>query len=73
MFDNAAHLGHVHEAMESMNHSTASKDGIDHCMPIVVGAVFIIVILLGVVAYLLNTWQPKPGVRQKNKKSIKKR
>lgn len=52
MFTLFAHAGHSHEAIEGMT-------AIDHCMPIIFGAGFIITILLGAIVYLLATWQPK--------------
>lgn len=43
-------------------------ESIDHCMPIIVGAGVIIVILLCVIAYLLTTWQPKPAQKSSHNK-----
>lgn len=42
-----AHVGHTHD-ME-MN----GMSDIDHCMPIIIGAGLIIVVLLGIIAFLL--------------------
>lgn len=63
MFSTFAHAGHVHD-MKSMT----LGESIDHCMPIIIGAGIIIVILLGVIAYLLATWQPKPTPTAKKTK-----
>ena len=65
MFTTFAHAGHVH----SMQDMTMAQS-IDHCLPIIICAGIIIVILLAVIAYLLTTWQPKSS--QKTKSSKKK-
>jgi hypothetical protein len=43
---------------------------LDHCMPIIIGAGIIIVVLLGVIAYLLM--RGKPSVTPKAKPNKKK-
>ncbi|MNH58593.1 hypothetical protein D3C85_1007550 [compost metagenome] len=55
-----AHLGHSHD-MNSMDGTGAGS--IDHCMPIIVGAGIIITLLIGVIVYILSTWQPKSRTR----------
>lgn len=55
-----AHGGHSHD-METMSM-------LDHCMPILIISGIIIALLLGVIAYLLTTWQPK---QQNNNKKNK--
>lgn len=61
MFHLLAHAGHSHD-MNSMN-------AIDHCMPILVTAGLVILVLLGVIVYFLSEWQPKkPSSKKKNKK-----
>jgi fructose-specific phosphotransferase system IIC component len=42
--------------------------GIDHCMPIIVGAGIIITILAVAVTYLLAAWQPKKSKPTSKKK-----
>lgn len=61
MFAQFAHAGHVHtQTMEhDMNYMTLGES-VDHCMPIIICASIIIVVLLCVIAYLLMNWQPKP-------------
>ena len=54
--------------MESMT----LGESIDHCMPIIIGSGVIIVILLGVIAYLLTTWQPKPAKKTPTTKKTDK-
>lgn len=66
MYDIFAHAGHSHESAQSMN-------SIDHCTPIIIGAVVVIAILLAVVAYLLVSWQPKKTPKSTNKKPSKTR
>lgn len=67
MFTTFAHAGHVHD----MNSMTLGES-IDHCMPIIIGAGIIIVILLGVIAYLLTTWRPKPAKKTRETKKTDK-
>lgn len=57
MLNTFAHLGHSHE--------TETMSVLDHCMPIIIGSGIVIAILIGVIVFLLTTWQPK-------KKSSKK-
>ncbi len=52
MFTIFAHAGHAHESTDMMT-------AIDRCMPILIGAGIITAILVGVIVYLLTTWQPK--------------
>lgn len=62
-----AHADHSHE-MESMH----GMSELDHCMPIIIAAGVVIVILLGIIAYLLMRGQSaalpevKP-IKKKNK------
>jgi hypothetical protein len=60
MLTHFAHLGHDH---------TADTLTIDHCMPIIIGAVLIIAALVGVIIYLLTAWQPKKRSTNKQKRS----
>lgn len=46
-----AHAGHSHD----MNSMTM----LDHCMPIIIGAGIIILMLVSIIVFLLVTWQPK--------------
>lgn len=63
MFTTFAHAGHVH-TMQDMN----MAPGIDHCLPIIICSGTIILILLGVIIYLLTTWQPKSSQKAKSPK-----
>lgn len=47
-----AHAGH--------SHADSTMSGIDHCMPIIIGAGVIILLLTLVIVYLITQWQPKP-------------
>lgn len=47
-----AHAGH--------DHSTGAASGLDHCMPIIIGAGIVILLLTLVIVYLITQWQPKP-------------
>lgn len=60
MFTTFSHLGHDH---------TSDTLTIDHCMPVIVGAAVIIAALVGVIVYLLATWQPKKRPANKQKRS----
>lgn len=60
MFTIFAHAGHSHDIN--------SMIGIDHCMPIIVGAGIIITILAVTVTYLLAAWQPKKSKSTSKKK-----
>lgn len=46
-----AHAGHAHD-MDTMT-------TLDHCMPVIIGAGIIIVMLVAIIIFLLITWQPK--------------
>lgn len=60
--DKLAHAGHEHST--DMNMMTA-----DHCMPLIVGAGIIIVVLLGVIFYLLReSNSQKPAKKTKSSK-----
>lgn len=63
-----SHAGHVHTA-DSMDMATT----IDHCMPIILGAGIVIVLLVAVIVYLLAMWQPKTAVASKRKSTPKKK
>lgn len=65
MFTLFAHAGHSHESMDSMN-------AIDHCMPIIVGAGIIIVILVAIIVCLLAARQPKHQTKASKVVSKKK-
>ena len=67
MFNIFAHAGHTHYGMESMN----GMSDIDQCMPIIIGAGIIIIILFAILAYLLTAWQPKKQTDSKKKKAQK--
>ena len=60
MLTTFAHLGHDH-ASDTLT--------IDHCMPIIIGAVIIIAALIGVIVFLLTAWQPKKRLASKQKRS----
>lgn len=63
-----SHAGHAHTA-ESMDMATT----IDHCMPIILGAGIVIVLLVAVIVYLLAMWQPKTAATPKRKGASKKK
>jgi hypothetical protein len=46
---------------------------IDHCMPIILGAGIVIVLLVAVIVYLLAMWQPKTAATPKRKGASKKK
>lgn len=58
-----AHAGH--------NHDASTMSALDHCLPIIIGASIVIVVLLGIIAYLLTTRQPKTQAKPVKKKSPK--
>lgn len=62
MLTTLAHAGHSHD-MDTMT-------TLDHCMPIILASGLIILVLVGVIAYLLTAWQPKTSA--KSKKTTKK-
>ena len=62
MLTTFAHAGHTHT-----DYSAGAMTGIDHCVPIIIGASLIIAVLSGVIIYLLAMWRPKT-----TKKSAKK-
>lgn len=64
MFNTLAHAGHAHATMDNMN-------TIDHCMPIIIGAGVVVLILGGVIAYFLMNWQPKKTTKKATKKTKK--
>lgn len=51
MLNTFAHLGHSYE--------TETITTLDHCMPIIIGSGIVIAILIGVIIFLLTTWQPR--------------
>ena len=57
MLNTFAHLGHSHE--------TETLSTLDHCMPVVIGSGIIIAILIGVIIFLLTTWQPRQNTGAK--------
>lgn len=58
-----SHAGH--------DHSMEMNSGIDHCMPIIIGAGIIIAILLGIIAYLLVNRQPQTPAKNSSKSDKK--
>lgn len=59
-----AHAGNSYEKLDTMS-------AIDHCMPILVGAGLIIAALLGIIFYMLRTWQPKVKSKAKTSRKAK--
>jgi hypothetical protein len=55
MLNSFAHLGYSHE--------TEPVSALDHCMPVIIGSGIIIALLIGVIIFLLTTWEPKKGTR----------
>lgn len=64
MLNLLAHAGHSH------NMEMNEMSDLDHCMPIIIGAGIIIVVLLGIIAYLLM--RGKSAATPKAKPSKKK-
>jgi protein-S-isoprenylcysteine O-methyltransferase Ste14 len=69
MLNTLAHLGHSHD-MES----ATNANSLDHCLPIIICAGFIIIALVAVIIYLLVTRQAKTQAKavQQNKATKKK-
>lgn len=57
MLNTLAHLGYSHE--------TETMSTLDHCMPVIIGSGIIVAILVGVIVFLLITWQPKQNTKAK--------
>jgi hypothetical protein len=51
-----AHAGHSH-----------SMNDFDHCLPAIIGAGIVIVVLVAVIVYFLIAWQPKAKTKNKKK------
>ncbi|QQG50534.1 MAG: hypothetical protein HZB75_03290 [Candidatus Saccharibacteria bacterium] len=51
-----AHAGHSH-----------SMNDFDHCLPVMIGAGIVIVVLVAVIVYFLIAWQPKAKTKNKKK------
>lgn len=56
MLTTFAHAGHSH-----------TMNDFDHCLPIMICAAVLVLILVAIIGYLLITWQPKAKAKNKKK------
>ncbi|MNY71648.1 hypothetical protein D3C86_2100400 [compost metagenome] len=69
MLNTLAHLGHSHDI-----ESTTNMNSLEHCLPIIICAGFIIIVLVAVIIYLLATRRAKTQTKAvKQSESTKKK
>gem|GEM_PF-3374781 len=58
-------FAHTMNTMDSTMDMSDPAVFIDHCLPVIIAAGVVIVILFGIIVYLLFTWQPKPKSKKR--------